>query len=375
MIMKNYLLKGISLLMFVAALATTSCKEDDPILSSDSMVTATTVKGAVVGVSVEIKDSDIVVSKDDGSAAMTATIILTLSADATATYDGVAVVGNEIIVALDAGSSNDLVVTAQDEKATSTYKVKVKLVVLESLVAFWNFEGDEPLVDKTGNGHDGTIYNTVNQTAGVKGVANSAYEFVGNTAGDNVNAGYIEIQNSALLTNASSITISYWVKVKELKLDGEYYVLSNNSWAVYKTSLPSHGNMVSTISYGTLAERTGGSDYDAEQPGTLKVGTWAMFTTTYDQTSGKHAIYYNGALAGEKVVTPGEALRKFAADAIFVIGTETSSAGWDKYIGEEWYNETYKYKATFSGSLDNVRIYNEALTLSQIATIYANEKN
>ncbi|MFA6403343.1 MAG: LamG domain-containing protein [Salinivirgaceae bacterium] len=373
--MKNYLLKGISLVMMVAALATTSCKEDDPVLSKESSVTAATVKGTVVGVTVAIKDADIVVSKDDGSAATSATIILTLSANATATYDGVAVVGNEIAVALDAGSSNDLVVTAQDKIAVSTYKVKVKLVVLESLVAFWNFEGDSPLEDKTGNGHDGTISNTVNQVAGVKGDANSAYDFVGNTAGDNVNAGYIEIENSALLTNASSLTISYWVKVKELKADGEYYVVSNNSWAGYKTSLPAHGAMVSTISYGTLAERTGGSDYDAEQVVKLVPGTWAMFTTTYDQTSGKHINYYNGVLAGEKIVTPGEALRHFATDAIFVIGTETSSAGWDQYIGEPWYDASYKYKATFSGSIDNVRIYNEALTPSQIATIYANEKN
>ncbi len=167
--------------------------------------------------------------------------------------------------------------------------------------------------------------------------ASNAYQFTGLDS--------MLVANSVQL-NSDYTTISFWVKVDELPLTSEAYLMSNGGWqSRWKISLPPHGKPVFTTNY-----ENGISDMDSGGGNELPVGQWRHVVMVHD--GAKDKIFINGALANEKNVVG----KLNATQSPLGIGNNPIDGG--------------NY---FKGSLDEIQIYNRALSDPEIAALYASQ--
>ena len=205
-------------------------------------------------------------------------------------------------------------------------------VVLGNLIA------DYPAA---GNANDATGYNNHATVQGAQlttdrfGKANRAYSFNGIDQS-------LTAANSPQL-NSASTTISFWVNPASFPASGEVYLLSNGGYQErWKVSMPNHGKPVFT----THANGMCCSDLDSGTP--LTIGTWTHVVMVHDGS--QDIIYFNGVQVNAKNTTG-------ALDST----TKPLGIGFDPLN-----NNGY-----FDGSLDEIEIYNVALTAAQIAALYA----
>ncbi len=194
-----------------------------------------------------------------------------------------------------------------------------------------------------GNARDVTSYrNHASTTATLSedrfGRSNHAYHFDGATQS-------IIAQNSPQL-NGAQTTVSFWVNVDELPATGEYYLLSFGGWQErWKISLPGHGKPVWTTN-----NTSGISDMDSGDGNELVPGSWTHVVMVHDTIKDK--IYFDGQMVAEK-------------DVAGALNSTTHDFG----MG---YNNI-DVAAYFKGSLDEVRVYNIALTDQEIADLFAEQ--
>lgn len=205
-------------------------------------------------------------------------------------------------------------------------------VVVNDLVAAYSFSGntrDETTYGNHANG-DNIVYTTDRF-----GFGKSSVSFNGTDAG-------VTAPNSSDL-NSPTTTVSFWVNAKSLPASGEVYLLSFGGWQErYKISLPSHGKMVWTTHATSCC-----SDLDAGGGNELVPGTWTHAVFVHDGTKDK--IYINGALVAEKD-SPGNLANT----------THPLGIGYDPIDVANYFN----------GSMDEVQIYNYAMTDTEIADLY-----
>ncbi len=192
-----------------------------------------------------------------------------------------------------------------------------------------------------GNANDTTLFGNHGWVGGATpaadrfGYAANAYSFSG--------ADSIIAANSVAL-NSDFATVSFWVNVAELPAQGEAYLLSNGGWQErWKISLPGHGKPVFTTN-----ATSGISDMDSGDGNALPVGTWTHVAMVHDGTKDK--IFINGALANEKDVAGA------LNSTNYPLGIGSNPIDGGNY---------------FNGSLDDILIYNRALTDQEIADLYA----
>ncbi len=195
----------------------------------------------------------------------------------------------------------------------------------------------------TGNASDVTTFGNNAVVAGATltqdrfGYANSAFYFDGTQS--------TVIAPNATQLNSAATTISFWVKVKALPATGEAFLLSHGGWQErWKISLPSHGRPVFTTN-----STSGIKDMDTDSA-SLPVGTWTHVVMVHDTVNNK--IFFNGVL--KKSSPSAGALNKTTKP--FGMGFSPLDAC-----------------CYFNGSLDEVTIYNSALTDAQIATLYTTQ--
>ena len=207
----------------------------------------------------------------------------------------------------------------------------------DGLVGYWPFT--ENANDESGNNHHGTVYGAT-LTEDRFGNPNSAYYF------DGVDD-YIAIAPSSLVDNETKMAVSCWIKREALD---EY-------------GLPVHtGNQgrfgVSVKKDSASGVITTNSSYDGSSP--TSFGTdWIFF----DQTKWTHIVmsldgsslkfYINNVLRQEM----------YADGNIWTAQSSYLAFGVYMLFG----NPNHGY---YKGILDDVRLYNTALTVSEISSIY-----
>jgi hypothetical protein len=209
----------------------------------------------------------------------------------------------------------------------------LSIVQTGSLVAYYPFDGNAN--DATGHGHDGTV-NGALLTIDRFGSAASAYAFNGTTAS-------IVVPNDTGLNFQNSMTVNLWMKVTGFYAGREQYLISHGNWQNrWKLSLSPSTNR---LRY-TLRNTTGQvKDLDGETP--------IMRDTTYNVTcvySGSELeIYLNGQL---------DAFTSFSG---LINPTVNALTIGQSLPGENNYN--------FNGILDDIRLFNYALSLQEIASL------
>ena len=210
-------------------------------------------------------------------------------------------------------------------------------------VGIWSFD-DCPAGtanDTSGYGNNGTINgasctpDTPHKVVG-QGSGKYALSFNGND--------YVEVPDNSSL-NVKSITIEMWAKQSSRKGAwtwllskagwGSYHVISEDIWPTNQVG---------------FTVRVNGVDYRLWTSTPLKIGEWAHLTFVYNGNTGKQQNYFNGKLDASADRTPGDI---------------------DTISGVLRMSNTSAPGGGFSGLIDEVRIYNTALSLGEIRKHFA----
>lgn len=207
------------------------------------------------------------------------------------------------------------------------------------LVDWWKFDGN--VKDSTPYANNGTIQGVVSLTTDRESAANSAYSFNGST-------GYVSTAN--LITNPQVFTISAW----------------------FKTSTASGGKII-----GFGSSQTGNSgNYDRHiymnNAGQLYFGVYPGSVQTVNSASSyNNGVWHNvvatlSSTAGMTLYVDGQ--------SVGTNGSITSAQVYNGYwrIGEDnltsWTSAPSSF--FFNGSIDDVRVYNRALSAAEAKALY-----
>jgi hypothetical protein len=204
----------------------------------------------------------------------------------------------------------------------------------QGLAGYWNFDEDSGTIahDSSGNRYDGTITGAT----WVTGKINSALSFNGST-------NYVVTPNIPL---SNAFSISAWVnpavtnqigyaRIAETRYSGGLYLGMDVSGTKYKF----------IVNNGSGSTGSCGASFGCAQGGTITSG-WHLVTATFD---GMIGILYvdNSAVASDTFTAP-------------------ANTTYPLYIGRYYAANGYNW----SGSLDEVRLYNRALTGGEVSAVY-----
>ena len=207
------------------------------------------------------------------------------------------------------------------------------------LVGYWNMDSADidwstnTILDHSGTGNKGTLTGLTFAASSIAGRIGEALKF--ESAGTYINIPYSQTLTSSI---TNSLTYAAWVRVDSAPVNWEP-IISNSGQGlqIYKS--------------GLLLFKPGGTTKQlvAYTPGnspTNSVGTWFHLAATFDGE--RNTIYINGAVTCSSctATTTGTA----------------GNVGAYKIAGGTTY--------PFVGALDEVRVYNRALSVSEIQTLY-----
>jgi len=246
---------------------------------------------------------------------------------------------------------------AGDIPATAGGFTSSSQIATSNLVAYWGFEGD---LKETVSGTTGTNKG-MTFSAGLKG---QALQGAAPT-----NKAYATAVPSDAVKNLKAYTVSLWVNTPQnvgatglvsIGHTTEFWANVNifldngaTGTAVFKTLFRNNNNMP--------------ANYQADngtQTSTSAFNNWTNYVFTYD-TSGVVRSYLNGSLITTKTGTPKPVNAQFSNIGPIVFGalhfmtvpSSTAGAGDQPWAGY------------LSGKLDEVRIYNKALTEVEVSAL------
>ena len=211
--------------------------------------------------------------------------------------------------------------------AAQSITVQNNVQAPSGLVAAYSFDqgSGSVLSDLSGNGNNGSILNATWTTAGKFG---SALSFNGSNA-------RVDIADSSSLRLTSAMTLEAWVRPTAIdsswrdiifKGNDNYYLMASSN----NGSLPVGG----IIAGGSYAESFGTS--------ALSTDSWVHLASTYDGSALR--LYVNGTQVSS-----------VAKSGTILTSDNPLQLGGDSIYGQY-----------FSGLIDEIRIYNRALTASEI---------
>lgn len=211
------------------------------------------------------------------------------------------------------------------------------------LLAYYPFDNSGD--DFSGNENHGTVYN-ISSTTDRHGIINGAYHFDGLSS-------YITVKdNAALRLNNTNITFNAWVKLESYNdsfgnnILTKHYTGADNGWA---WGITGSGYVIpGIVTYGP-----GGGSANARGNHVISINQWHMVTSVYNLSAQRLTIYVDGVLdnATDNIPSPNASI-----NAIMYIGRDDPSIPANGYF--------------IHGSLDDIRIYNRSLSVSDIQKLY-----
>jgi chitodextrinase len=303
--------------------STNACDTTPPTVSITAPVGGTTVSGSVA-VNANAADNDTVAGvqfKLDGNnlQAEDTTSPYGLMWDTTTATNG----------------SHTLTAVARDASNNTTTSASVTVTVSNvapppptGLVAAYSFDAGSgtTATDVSGNGNTGTIANATWTT----GKFGGALSFNGTNA-------WVTVPDSSSLHLSSGMTLEAWVNPSALG-SGWRTAIFKEQTGNYAYALYANTGTGSPSANGII----GGNDKDTRASSGIALNTWTHLAATYDGANLK--LYVNGAQAASLAAT----------------GSIVSSTGALRIGGNNVWPEW------FQGLIDEVRVYNKALTQAEI---------
>ncbi len=207
------------------------------------------------------------------------------------------------------------------------------------LIAHWQLDevGGTVAVDSSIYGNDGTLFGDPSWTAGISG---NCLQFDGEND-------FVEVSDSGIFDFSDQITISLWAKLNDVNSSCSKIIVKPSDtsgadpWEVFAIDLGSSGVTPRFIlSEGNAGSWNGAYGTDLQ----LNIDQWYHIAGTYDGSVMK--LYLDGVL----VATNSTSIS---------IGTSDISLRIGKYIDGHF----------FDGAIDEVKIFNSALSASGIADL------
>jgi hypothetical protein len=186
------------------------------------------------------------------------------------------------------------------------------------------------LADLSGNANNGTLSGATWTTSGRHGGALSF----------NGSSNLVTVPDSASLDLTTGMTQEAWVRPAALGSDWRTVLLKERPGGM-SYDLYAHGTPSVNVPTGEI--NLGGADQTASGTAALSLNVWTHLATTYDGATLR--LYVNGTQVGQKAVS----------------GPILTSTGALRIGGNTVYGGEH-----FSGLIDEVRIYNRALTAAEI---------
>lgn len=202
------------------------------------------------------------------------------------------------------------------------------------LIGLWTFNGPDVsgsiMYDRSGQGNDGTSTGTTKLAIGKIG---QAFNFDGNS--------YINLGNKNIF-NFTDFTASAWIKPQS----GAVGILGKWGTTPYYYIEMSGNDICVRLSNSTFNTYCAGSSV-------IPYNQWSHVAATVNSSSLQLKIYVNSVLKGPYSLDPGQ-IGPYTNSNSFNIGNIGNALG------------SYNFK----GSIDEVRLYNRALTAAEINQLY-----
>jgi hypothetical protein len=210
------------------------------------------------------------------------------------------------------------------------------------LIGWWRLdEGAGTLADDASNSaYNGTL---VNAPSWIPGRIGQALSFSG--------ANYVNLGNPPGLRALGSLTVSAWVRPSTLNNGHSIVSWDAGSTNFYSLTLKD-GGTTSTQGPGFQIQTSNGSETVFFNKFDWNPSQWYHLAGSFDAATGVMKIYVNGALAASRTLAAGTVMQAGT------FGTQTASIGADGGVG-------------FTGSIDDVRIYNASLADAEITALFA----
>jgi hypothetical protein len=213
-----------------------------------------------------------------------------------------------------------------------------KLNFANGLVAYYKFNGD--VLDYSGNNNNGTSFGGV-YASGRKSDINAAL-------GLNGLSDYVVVKNATSLNPINGITVAAWVKSSDFVGCGNDAIVdkSYSSYYQYHLAMPGNYGTVSSYTFGFNVCINNGSEGVNSYPVQWIPNQWYHVVGTYDGLTLK--LFVNGTMCKSQTI-PGT----------------ISQFNTDLFIGKIGYTSYYT-----PVNVDEVRIYNRALSQEEITILY-----
>ena len=252
----------------------------------------------------------------------------------------VGVLGGGVLIAIDPAGK----ISSANLAVAETFSASMQNNLAFDLVGEWTFDDGSlsPVTDTSGYGNNGSIAGSgVITTTDRRERSNKALGFDGN--GD-----YVSIGNRTSLNSLSRFTLTAWIKMNDRKYiptiinKGPEAAAQHFWWGIQSndTLWLEVGDSSGWIQYNSTAV-----------PWVL--GKWYFVAVTLNNDIKQIKHYRNGALIN---------IRTYS-------GRDFNSGTYDSYIGCYYGIDPTNYD--FNGSIDDVRIYKQAFSLSQAQQLYA----
>lgn len=219
--------------------------------------------------------------------------------------------------------------------ASATLAQVPNYVPTNGLVGWWPFNGNAN--DESGNGNNGTV-NGVTLTSDRFGHADKAYSF------DGIDD-WIQVENQELFNFNNRFTINAWINtnsnsgtkkiVTKLQTCDDSYILQLIDGHVDFELAQGCGNWIS---------------YNNSQ--NIVLNNWHSLTATFDIDSALVRLYFDGVLILEQ-------------SRDFQISSSSANLVFGSFFNNDIYPDQF-----FSGLIDDIGIWNRALTQEEITNLY-----
>jgi hypothetical protein len=219
------------------------------------------------------------------------------------------------------------------------------------LVGWWKLDDGSgtSAADSSGNGNTGTLINTPTWTTGIN---KGALTLNGTNQ-------YVDAGDPASLQLAGSWTVSTWFNPSALPSSGHAYFLLDKEINCCGGN-PQNYRLMLSNSYAGCTGLSWSVNFDTASfnqtsvcyPMSVSAGTWYLITGVWNSASSNLYLYINGSLVG-------------TTNATFIPPVSGPGLGNHLDLGRESSNGSFS-----AGTLDDARVYNRALSATDIMTLY-----
>ena len=230
--------------------------------------------------------------------------------------------------------------------STPTRSHTVKLII-KRLLGNWQFENN--LLDSSGNGYDGAAYGS--PSYGAIPADDPSRQVNGKALHCTVGgAGWASLPATVFDEVDTQVTISLWTWGVDQPNEGNQYtfIVKNGSGTAIASMMIPHSTARIPTYMGNGDTGTDGWYEGSSAPNKWFNGQWNHWVITKDSEAGIMRVYRNGQLHLEST----SAYKPFYGASTFYVGGNNDGAG------------------AFGGYIDDVRVYNYALSAEEIAAIH-----